>query len=145
MNTTSYDECAEDSTAADMGRSELAKRRSSVSSLANDTSVKVTEDVEPSKEKREFLMCLRPIRSNPETVEEALRFRPSMKAEKSETSGSNGPTMETSNADTSSGGEKTTETTADDSEISAVRSLILMSSKEAGAKPKCPQAAVKAK
>ncbi len=124
------------------GRSELTKRRSSISSLANDTSVKATEDVEPTKEKREFLMCLRPIRSNPETVEEALRFRPLVKTlteRKTETSGSDGPTTETSNGDTSSGGEKTAETAADDSEISAVRSLILMSSKE-GSKPKALKA-----
>lgn len=137
------DEFAEE--AMEVGRSELTKRRSSISSLANDTSVKATEDVEPTKEKREFLMCLRPIRSNPETVEEALRFRPSAKtlAEgKIPTSGSDGPTTETSNGDSSSGGEKTAETAANDSEISAVRSLILMSSKEAS-KPKCQ--ALKAK
>jgi hypothetical protein len=45
--------------AMEIRQSELAKRSSSsISSLANSMSIGVTGDVEPSKEKREFLMCL---------------------------------------------------------------------------------------
>jgi len=162
----------------EMGEPDFKKQSSSMSSLANDTSVKASEEGgEPAKESREFLLCLRPIRDNPEKVEETFRFRSSknvhttqMISNDDSSSGgranqmSNGDsssgeqTNQISNGDSSSSGErtnqishgdsssgeqtnhisngdssnrgKTVETTAEDSEISAIKSLILMSSKK---------------
>ena len=146
-----------------MQEPDFKKQSSSMSSLANDTSVKASEEGgEKTKESREFLLCLRPIRDNPEKVEETLRFRSSKNEHATQMinnddssnggranqisngdSSSGEQTNQISNGDSSSGeqtnpiskgdssnGGKTMGAAAEDSEINAIKSLILMSSKK---------------